>query len=414
VIKSQLSTLWNNKKLKKNAILATTSTLISFLISLGSAPIIARLLSREDYGMLSYLNSLQGMVLAFSSPGIANAISYSVTRRYEGVFRAGTYYRLRIYLRNSLVLVILSAWYLLVEKKPLLALLVLLSGLLLPWTYAFDTSEEFLMGRWDFSSIFWRRIGGKFFVVLVSVTVAYFIPSSLAVFTGRGIATTIFTIALFYILLKSIQNDQIDPDFWTKGKDFSKISVLSAIGNLTDRLVLGKSGALSQLASYSVALSVASPLDALSKSFIKVIFGKMGRKRSHAERKIWFMLSFIVGVAGIPILLICWNMVLPLALKLFPKYPELSHFVPYLLISASLSFGANLGQTYSLFNSYERWNKYNLIRNAFKIPTAVGAVLIYGVYGALYVRIGYSLADFIGYNFLLLHEGPTKTIVDPG
>jgi hypothetical protein len=327
------------------------------------------------------------------------------------VFRAGTYYRLRTYLRNSLVLVILSAWYLLVEKNPPLALLILLSGILLPWTYAFDTSEELLMGRWDFSSIFWRRIGVKFLVVLASVAVAYFIPSSLAVFTIRGITTSILTMALFYILLKSIKNDQIDPDFWNKGKDFSKISVLGAISNLTDRLVLGKSGALSQLASYSVALSVASPLNELSKSFIKIVFGMMGRKRSHAKRKLWFILSLVVGVAGIPILLICWNMILPLALKLFPKYPELAQFVPFLFISASLSFGANMGQTYSLFHSYELWNKYNLIRNASKIPTAACAVLIYGVYGALYIRIGYSLADFIVYNVLLWHSGSAG--IDP-
>jgi O-antigen/teichoic acid export membrane protein len=401
MIRAEVASLWRNEKLKQNTVLATASTGVSMLVGLVSAPILAWLLPREDYGALSYVNSLQGLILAFSAPGVANAIAYSVARGYEGTFRTGTYYRLRLYMRNSLLMLPLAGWYLWMEKNPSMALLVALGGLLLSCTYAFDTGEQFLVGRWDFAAIFWRRVTSSVLMAASGIAAAYLIPTALSVFLGRGIVTAAVTLGIFLVLLRSVRNDDADPEFWAKSRDFGQISILGAIGSLTDRLVLGKSGALSRLAGYSVAVAIAAPLNELSKSFIKIAFGKMAQPQSIERRRLWLMFSLLVVLIGIPLSLLGWQVVLPLILMLFPKYPELAYLVPPLLIGSVLGFGANLGQTYGLFHSYDLWRRYNLIRNASRIPITAAAVLLAGVWGAVYATVGYSLADCLVYNILL-------------
>lgn len=410
-IRTQVATLWKNRKLHHNAIYAIASTAVSVMIGIISGPILAWLLSRENYGALSYVNSVQGIILAFSAPGLANAIAYSVARGYEGVFSLGTYYRLRIYFRNSLFLLPLVGWYLWIENNSSLALLIALGAFFLPWAYAFDTGEQFLVGRWDFSSIFWRRTTGGIMIAASGIIAAFLVPNAISVFIGRGFAMFVVTIVIFFILLRSVRNNKIDKEFWIKSRDFNKVSVLGTIGILTDKVVLGKTGALSNLAGYSLALSITGPLGELSKSLIKITFGKMAKPRDIQQRRFWALASFLFVIIGVPLLLLVWKMFLPLVLTLFPKYPELPQLVPILLISSILGFGSAIGQTHSLFQSYKFWINYNLFRNASVILIMGGAVLFWGVHGAIYTKLSYSLADFLTYNFLLLRNGPSDSCI---
>ena len=400
-IRTQALVVWRNRDLQRNALLAFGSTMIAALVGLVAAPILAGLLPREEYGTLSYIRTLQGLVMAFSAPGVVNAISYSVVRGYEGVFRSGTYYRLRIYLRNSLFLFPVAAWYYWREDNALLALVIALGALFLPWMYAFDTGEQFLIGRSDFATIFWRRLAVIVAIAFAGVGAALVMPTALAVFVTRAVVMAVLTAAVFLLLLRTVRNENLDPEFWRKSKDFSLVSILGSVGNLTDSLVLGSLGSLDLLAAYSLASSIAGPLSGISKSFIKLVFGRMAGQKTKQQQRFWLLLSVLMVIAGVPAILASWWLVSPWVLRLFPKYPELKEFVPVLLVVFVFGFANALALSHALFHAYPTWLRYNTWRNASKIPVVAGAVLVSGVWGALYVRLGYAILDYVVFTFSL-------------
>lgn len=257
------------------------------MIGLVSAPILAHLLPRKEYGILSYVASLQGLVLAFSAPGLPNAISYSAARGYEAHFREGTLKRFGIYLRNGPILLAVAAWYLWKENQQDVALVIALGGLLLPWTHAFDTGEQLLIGRSDFASIFWRRILTVVLIAAGSIFSAWLMPTSLSVLLGRGIVSALMYGSIFLILLKTIKNSKHDAEFETKSRGFSTVSIIGMVAGQTDRLVLGSVGDLALLAGYSLSQSIAAPLDTVTKSLNKIMFGRTASPRPKHQRRFW-------------------------------------------------------------------------------------------------------------------------------
>lgn len=397
----RLLSLPKNHDLIRNATLALASTLISSAISLVSAPILAWLLSRDEYGTLAYIGSITGLVIAFSVPGVSNAISYGVARGFEGVFQVGSKYRLRIYLRNSLLLLPVACWYFWEERNPNFSLMLVIAAILLPWSNALDTSEQFLVGRSDFGALFWRRLAVSISVAFSGVGVALFWPTALAVFTGRSLVTAILTISIFFLISRILKNKNEDPEFWPKTKAFNKISILGSTGKLTDRLVLGKMGIMSDLAAYSLAISMCAPMEVLGKSVIKLVFGRLKDTRSLHDRHMMILLSVGTVVIGVPAILALLNLFGPWIVLLFPKYPEIISYMQIILVASIFYFANALPHTYALFHNNRAWETYYIWRNAIIIPLTAIVVFLKGVWGALYLQLGYAMVDYLFFIWLL-------------
>jgi len=397
----RLLSLRQNRDLMRNATFAFASTLITSAISLVSAPILAWLLSRDEYGALAYIGSITGLVIAFSAPGASNAISYGVARGFEGVFQTGSKYRLRVYVRNSLLLLPVAGWYFLGERNPNLSIMLVVAAILLPWSTALDTSEQFLVGRSDFGSLFWRRLAVSTSTAISGVGVALLQPTALAVFTGRTIVTAILTISVFFWISHILKNQNEDPEFWPKAKAFNKISILGSTGKLTDRLVLGKMGIMSDLAAYSLALSMCAPMEILGKSMIKLVFGRLSTTRTSRERHMMILLSVGTIVIGVPAILTFLYLISPWIILLFPKYPEIISFLQILLVAYIFYFANALPHTYALFHKNNLWENYYTWRNGIIIPLTAIVVFLKGVWGALYLQLGYAMADYFFFIWLL-------------
>jgi O-antigen/teichoic acid export membrane protein len=383
-----------------------STSVVSLLAGLVSAPILAHLLPKQEYGALSYVGSLQGFVVALSAPGLASAISYSVARGNEVHFREGTLRRVRLYLRNGLFMLAVSAWYLWKERQPALAFLIALGAVLLPWSHAFDTGEQFLVGRSDFNSIFWRRILCIILIALSSIAAAWFCPTAVSVHFSRGLISAIMYISIFLILLRTVRNDNRDPEFEKKSKDFSIVSIAGVMAGLTDRLVLGTIGDLGILAGYSLSRTVTVPMETVTKSLNKIAFGRMAINRPTSQRHFWVCLSVLIATVGSGSILIVWRIALPVVNALFPKYPELSQMVPILLVGCVLNSGSSLGLVYTQFHAFDAWKRYELITGVSKIIVMAVAVVIAGVWGALWTHLINAAVSFVFFNTLLWRGTP--------
>ncbi|HSN73919.1 MAG TPA: hypothetical protein VL334_02365 [Anaerolineae bacterium] len=411
LLRRQAGRLKRSRDLQRNGILALASTAMAAIVGLIAAPLLARFLPVEEYGALSYVGSVVALVMAISVPGVANAISFSVARGYEGAFRIGSKYRLRRYLLTSLLFVPLIGWYLFVKPNPQLAVLLLVAGLAFPWVYGLDTSEQFLVGRSDFGALFWRRLLVTVLVPFSGVAAAWLFASGLAVLSVRSIVTAILTFALYFLLLRTVRNEDLDPEFWPKANAFNRVSVLGAVSGVTDNLVLGATGDLAALAGYSLALTVTSPLDVLSKSMIKLVFGRVQRPLDAADRRLLTVLSLLVILVGVPVILAAWFLVAPFFVRLFPKYPETIRYIPVLLLVFVFGLANSVPLSYGLFHRYRIWLSYNTWRNASRIPITAGAVLAAGVWGALGVRLAYAVLDYVVFVVAMWRDN--KSLPDP-
>jgi len=401
VVGAQVRSFFQNQDLRRNSRFALASTIVTLFVGIISAPILAQLLPREEYGALSYVVSLQSLVLAFSLPGLVNAISYSVARGHEAHFREGTLKRVRIYLRNGFVLLPVAGWFLWHEQKPELAMLIALGGLFLPWIYAFDTGEQFLVGRSDFATIFWRRTLSMVVIAGSGILAAYLSATALSVLVIRSLVSAVMYISIFLILLRTVHNDSRDAEFDRKSRDFSIVSMSGSVANLTDRLVLGAVSSLSLFAGYSLALSICAPMDAVTKTLNKLVFGRMTSPRTFGQRHSWVWLSLVgvlIGSAGV---LIAWKLVLPLVSFLFPKYPEIASMVPVLLISEVMAMGTSIGLIYCQFHHFTVWKRFSLFSNISWIVVMATATLTAGIWGALWTRLAYALLSLVFFNLLL-------------
>jgi len=401
VIGAQIRSLTQDRRLRRNSGLALASTVIVLAVGIVSAPVLAQLLPKEEYGALSYVVTLQSLVIAFSLPGLANAISYSVARGHEAHFREGTFKRARIYLRNGLVLLPVAGWFLWHEQQPELALLIALGGLLLPLTHAFDTGEQFLVGRGDFTTIFWRRTLSLVIIAGSGILAAYISANAISVFLVRGVVSAVMYISIFWLLLRTIRNDSRDVEFESKSRGFSSVSMLGTLSGQIDRLVLGTIIGLDLLAGYSLALSLSVFMESITKTLNKIIFGRMALPRTSEQRRSWVWLSLAGVLVGSLFLLAVWQFVAPLVSLLFPKYPEIITMLPLLLIGEIFSMGTSLGLIHCQFHQFALWKRYELFVSISWIPVMLVATLTAGIWGALGVRLAYAFLSFAFYNLFL-------------
>ena len=399
-----------NKDLRNNTFLALVSTATTAVVSMISAPILAYLLPREEYGTIIYIGTITGLVVAFSAPGVLNAISFSVARGFEGSLKQGTRYRLRVYFRNSLILLPVAGWYFYFENDTTVALLLIVACLSLPWAVAFDTGEQYLVGRSDFKTMFWRRIIVSVLIALVGILIALIFPHATGVYIGKTLATAVLIYLIYRYLLRTTRNEKQDPEFWEKAKSFNIISILTSIGGFTDKLVLGKIGDLGILGGFSLALASMTPFEIAGKSLIKVFYGRLSTPRERKERHLYVIITVVGLISGTVFLILTLPLLQQLVNLIFPKYPEIVYYLPLLIVTYLFHMASAIPSTYGLFHNFSLWSSYNTWRNASRILVLAVTVFTFGVWGAIYARLCYAILDYGMFTFLLWKEAPSVPV----
>ena len=176
----------------------------------------AKLLPKDVYGTYQFLLSIGSILSAFTLSGMNNAIIQAVARGFEGTVRKSIPIQLGYNLLSLLASVGVALYYFHAGNAPI-ALGVLLIGLLIPISSAFNTYTALISGRKDFK-------GG--FVVGVILTVIYYTVMIVSLFFVRNAVVLVLlnfginaavTVGLYFWTIRRYQpNNDIDPTITLK------------------------------------------------------------------------------------------------------------------------------------------------------------------------------------------------------
>ena len=293
--------------IKNNAYLLIAQGVI-LLSGLATSVVLARLLSKEDYGQYNYFFSIIGILAISALPGMGAAIMQAVANGRDQVFIKGTKTRFKWSLIGAAVCLLIGIYYY-SSGETLLGKCFLVSSLFFPFYASFDGFYAFLNGRqrFDLSS----RYRSIYWVLLtLAVILAVYFTRNLLWVVAAYLATS--TILYIFFLSNTIRTGNLnrheDKTAITYGKQLTGIQAIGIVALRFDKLIIGIALGFSDLAIYSIAVMIANLPSLLLTSVSTTIFPKiavMDEKVAYDEikRRLPWLLVGIVIVCGIGALL---------------------------------------------------------------------------------------------------------------
>ncbi len=293
--------------IKNNAYLLIAQGVI-LLSGLATSVVLARLLSKEDYGQYNYFFSIIGILAISALPGMGAAIMHAVANGRDRVLVQSIKIRLKWSLIGTMACLLIGIYYYF-NGEVLLGKCFLVSSLFFPFYASFDGFYAFLNGRqrFDLSS----RYRSIYWVLLtLTVILAVYFTRNLLWVVAAYLATS--TILYIFFLSNTIRTGNLnrheDKTAITYGKQLTGIQAIGIVARHFDKLIIGIALGFSDLAVYSIALMIANLPTVLLTSVSQTVFPKiavMNEKVAYDEikRRLPWLLVGIVIVCGIGALL---------------------------------------------------------------------------------------------------------------
>lgn len=374
-----------------------------FLLTL----ILANVISKEAFGTYKFVQSLAGIVTAFSLTGMGTAVIQAVARGNEGALIGG----FKTFMQWS-VLMTVAAWgtsvYYFLNGNTMLGWSLLIIGVSLPLSQGGGFYSPFLIGKKDFRRETQYGIVATIVPMVAIGLTALFTevtPFLVLAFFGTSAVTAMI---LYSRIIKKFKPEQSPSDkTLSYGKHLSFMNILGMVSTQMDRLlVFHYLGAL-QMALYVIALAVPQQLRFGSKLLAQMALPKFsGTNTSDLYKTIprKALLVFFVSVAVV----VFYVLIAPLFFKIF--FPDYMEAVRYSQIFSLviLFFPATLFQQFLVGQMKQR--------SLYILQTAVPLVKIvllfillplYGILGALYAVLGmevFRMITIIGVFKFLAHR----------
>lgn len=259
------------------------------IIGLGSFFILARLLTPADYGAITIVLMLVGVLETVSTPGFEKAL---IQRRgeimeYLDVF--WTFNLLRAFLIFLLIFLIAPLVGSFFHITNPLALTVLrFSGLIILLQAAANLGSLFFFKELNFKNLFWRDLAGQIAFVATAVLWAFFHPTVLALFLGylaQNLASVLVQYWLhphrpkFSFYFKRLR-DLASYGIWAMGQN-----ILNQANSIVETAVIGRLLGARDLGFYSRANNLASlPSSAIFSVIYKVGFPAYAKIQESREK----------------------------------------------------------------------------------------------------------------------------------
>ncbi len=361
-----------------------------FLLTL----ILANVISKEAFGTYKFVQSLAGIVTAFSLTGMGTAVIQAVARGNEGALIGG----FKTFMRWG-VLMTIVAWgisiYYFLNGNVMLGWSLFIIGAVLPFSGG-GFYSSFLIGKKDFRRETQYGIIATIapmFAVGVTALLTEITPFLVLAFFGTSVVVTMF---LYIGVIKKFKpQESHSAQTLSYGKHLSLMNVLGMISTQMDRLlVFHYLGAL-QMALYVIALAVPQQLRFGSKLLAQMALPKFsGTNTSDLYRSIPRK-AFLVFLVSI-VIVIFYILVAPLFFKLF--FPDYMEAVRYSQIFSLviLFFPATLFQQF-LVGQMKQRSLYVLqtVVPLVKIVLLFILLPLYGILGALYAILGMEVFRMI-------------------
>ena len=251
--------------------------------------ILARLLAPEDYGVITVVLMLVGVLETLSSPGFERALTQRKGEIgiYLDVFWTFNFFRA---LGTAGVIFLLAPWAAsFFEIRDSSALLVLrLSGFLVLISALGNLGSLFFFKELEFKNLFWRDLAGQIAFSAAAISWAFFHPSVFALFFGYAARNAAAVFIQYFLhphrprfsFYFSRLRDLASFGFWAMGQN-----VLNQANSIVETAVIGRFLGVRDLGFYSRANNLAAlPSSAIFSVIYKVGFPAYAKIQESREK----------------------------------------------------------------------------------------------------------------------------------
>ena len=264
----------------KNIFYLLSANISSVIFGLLLSISLTRFLSKEVYGLYSYIMSILGILTIFTLPGMNTAIVQAVAKGYDGVFIKGTKERLKWSTISSSILFIMGIYYY-VNKSQIIAKCLLFSSFIFPFYQATDTFQALLVGKKKFDMLAKYQSIIQVIPTIVIIIIIYYLRDLLIVIATYLVLISILKIIFFFKSKKLIKNINIDLTSFSFGRHLTFLGIISIVSHYIDRLIIGTFFSLKELATYTIALIFSEQIMIIGSITNTLIFPKLSEMNEH-------------------------------------------------------------------------------------------------------------------------------------
>ncbi|HIF9371802.1 TPA: oligosaccharide flippase family protein [Photobacterium damselae] len=379
-----------------------------------SLPLLSRLLSPEDYGRLSLINSTIMILFVFVSFNIQNAISNRVMKSKDDI---GEYiYSNLVFIIPIQILIILSSFFYADYICKLFSISstefqwVLVISSLLSTVYIYTS---YLQGTEQSRKFAIINVSGKVFEIILIFIFATLLTQDkyLSKIYAQGVIL-VLTILCIFPAFKNILVFKFKKEYIKDSLIFSIPLIPHVVSNSllsqADRFIITKKLGFTEAGiysfSYNLGMAIIVIIMAWNSSWLPKLYKRLNENNISDINSIINSVCLVIGFLAFGNILFSREMVM---IMTDHKYYEAQYIMPIIIIGNSMIF---IYQTYSNFTLYTRKTIYisiatvislfiNIILNFKLIP-------IYGVIGAAWATVvSYLLLSLLHYLFARLVFG---------
>jgi O-antigen/teichoic acid export membrane protein len=381
------------------------STILLRIIQFVLGILIIRLLSKEEYGNLSYAMTITQLIIPFSGAGLYLSLLHfgpiqnkfmNKVKLFNFTIRRGFIYSLAV------MLLMLGLAELVAIRMPGSVTYFRLFSIYVMSYYLFYTAVSFLR-------VLKKNKGYAASLLLNSILV--FILSFLGICLSKGIGYTIGfsiapAIAAIVVYISIGKKEKIDIKLFERVKElpvkvseYTKYGVFAGLGNIAsqmawqlDTIMIGLILAQSTMvATYKVAALIPFSLVFIPSVFMQTDFVYIAENHKNRKYLINYYKKYLMIFLVITIIILSvWYVFGSFIIKLFgPDYIKILPIINILMINVAITFllRVPLGNILAAVGK-AKWNSYsaiamlviNLLLNLFLIPR-------FGIYGAAYATV---------------------------
>ncbi len=295
----------------------SAATALSSLIVFLRAPILARLLTPEDYGLFGLTTTVMTGVTALTSFGFSQALivrkspdGADARELVDSTWTADFLRRCGI----TILLLLLAYPSALYFQEPRVFPLLALAALTPAISGLQNIGLVLLRKQVAFRGLAYFRVLTEFFTTVISIVVAYYTRDAWALVIGQvgsALLSALVSYAFHPHKPRFRLNRAVLAESISFGRQLYFAGVLTFVTTQFDSLVVGKYLGAAVLGAYAVAYRLASlPVDILSESLGTVLFPAVARTRNDAPHSMGDLLhkGIVIQMAGLA------AMILPLRL----------------------------------------------------------------------------------------------------
>ena len=383
-----------------SAVLRVITTILSLVLTLG----LANLIAPETYGQYKYIISIAAVLSSFTLTGIGPAITQAVARGFEGTLHEGT--RILLLASSGISLAALTgACYYWLQGNTALAASFIIITITAPIIASASNYKNYLSGKKAFRELA-LIVSLQKAVVVGALLSSLFFSQDPVVLLATYFGTQALTMLCAYatVTVRYRPHGVVEDGITRFGTHLSVLSLLKKISSQLDKILIFQHLGAVDLATYSFAVAPTTELRALESSLTNIAVPKMSTRpyrelRKSLPRKVTLLMGGMAVVVGIYFAFAPY-----LFSFLFPQYlasVPLSQvyafslvFIPGTFFAKALSVHRRIRTLYIL----------RAVVSTIRIVFLVPAFFIFGLWGLVYATVGVSALVFFAQLGFFLYE----------